>query len=79
MSLPVRQGRATRFDLQRCADKDFNELCIPNNAVLSKAGAISVECYETKAALEAGMKDLESSMATVDYTSSVFAGPEPSS
>lgn len=57
--------------------KPFNELFIPSTMVASEDSNINAECFESIAALTAGLKALDEMVSVVDYTTATFAGPKP--
>lgn len=57
--------------------KTFNELFIPSTMVVSLDSDIYAECFESIAALTAGLKAMQETLSTVDYTTTTFAGPKP--
>lgn len=57
--------------------KTFNELFVPSTLVKSGESDIYAECYDSKAALTAGMKEMGVTMTTLDYTTATYAGPKP--
>lgn len=57
--------------------KSFNELFVPSTIVASGESDIHAECFDSLAALEAGMKEMGVAMSTVDYTTATYAGKKP--
>lgn len=56
--------------------KSFNELFVPSTIVASGESDIFAECYDSIAALTAGMKDMGVTLTTIDYTTATYAGPK---
>lgn len=56
--------------------KSFTELFVPSTIVASGESNIFAECFDSIAALTAGIQAMKMALTTIDYTTATYAGPK---